>query len=68
MGFFITILEGPSATSATPIIAISDPLLVEMLGEKMSERMANKPPGELRRRLTKTAAEILRVDEEEDHL
>jgi len=44
MALFISILEGPSASRATPIMAISDPELVEMLGKRISERMVEEAP------------------------
>ncbi len=44
MALFISILEGPSASRATPIMAISDPVLVELLGKRISERMVEKTP------------------------
>ena len=40
MALFISILEGPSPSKADPIIAISDPILVEIVGEEISKRMA----------------------------
>ena len=45
MPFFISILEGPSPSRADPIIAISDPILVEIIGEEISKRMAGGQEG-----------------------
>ena len=42
MPFFISILEGPSPSRADPIIAISDPILVEIIGEEISKRMGRR--------------------------
>ena len=42
MGLFISIHEGPSPSKADPIIAISDPILVEILGKEISNRMASQ--------------------------
>ena len=66
MPFFISILEGPSPSRADPIIAISDPMLVEIIGEEISKRMANMAPYRLHRSLGKTASQALRQPKEEE--
>ncbi|MEE8115397.1 MAG: hypothetical protein V3T23_13715 [Nitrososphaerales archaeon] len=50
MPFFISILEGPSPSRADPIIAIADPMLVEIIGEEISKRMASMQPYRLHKR------------------
>ncbi len=72
MGLFISILEGPSPSKADPIIAISDPILVEILGKEISNRMASPKkeplimvPNRLHEELRKAASQAFRQAEEE---
>ena len=71
MGLFISILEGPSPSKADPIIAISDPILVEILGKEIRNRMARPKkeplkmvPNRLHKRLRKAGQALRQIEKE----
>jgi hypothetical protein len=54
MSLFVSILEGESADSAEPVLAIRDPAIIAAVGKLVLERLAYPGAGDAGRRVVRT--------------